>query len=136
MNEIKREALISCVSWMVNHEDPIWFGDAKILIAANMNLQAMDTYLCHYFELKIGLKSVEDKIAAIAEFQRQVLERMGLPIPERGLESDPLALSFVHQMPAFRGDAFKQGNWYQFTDGEVDALHDAMPRCFAYFSRR
>jgi hypothetical protein len=126
MNEQKWNDLDKFLREIVSDPEWMWIWDARLLIEAGMNLQALDTMLCQHFELKLGLTTKDDKIAAIAEFHRQVLELMGLPVPDRNIHPDPLALTEINEMPPFRGDISKLGNWYQFSDAEIAKLQSAM----------
>jgi hypothetical protein len=123
---LTNEAIAGIKDMAWNDADYYLGHDAQLLIEASMDMQALDTCLCDLFERRLGLTSTADKIAGIAEFHRQVLERMGLQVPERGLTPDPLALAMVYEPLPFRGDTSKQGNWHPFTDEEIDMLHKAM----------
>lgn len=124
------EKLVSFAHRMVNDlelesedgETTVWFCEAELLISSGMNLQSMDVSLCRYFEKELGPLTDKERKAAIAEFHRQMLEALGLPVLERNLDPDPLELPVIHEPATFRSNGKHGSELHKFTEQEVDKL--------------
>ena len=102
--------LDQAIRLLASKAEGTWFSEAELLITNGRNLQSMDASLCREFERAAGPLTTEDKIGGIAEFHRQVLERLGLPVPSRDICPDPLRLQKLHELRPYAVSISKTAN--------------------------
>lgn len=117
-----RHKLAQVISDLVHEDTRSWFCEAELLLSAGMTLQSMDVSLGQKLEQQLGSLTIDEKKVAIAEFHRQVLKAMGLPVPPGDLEPDPLWLPIVHEAVPYRTTGRHGSLMHQFSQEEGDAL--------------
>lgn len=109
-------------------DENLWLLEAELLINSGLNLQSMDVAMGRRMERDLGPLSIAEKNAVIAEFHRQVLELLGLPVPQRGLDPDPLELSVIHLPSPYSWSGEHGSELHRFTDAEIAELHALVER--------